>query len=179
MSSIYLRRRRLNLSVFYGCNDAQSSDIENRLTKAGCALYHLMLTPGVLVELDRNRLADVRSKRRTPTISGLQIPSKPQLHAFPDSSNIEMKIRERLVEVKPEYSQKLDQCQMVLESLTFTTQMASDHVARHQMFADTRIVVETSQENAQMRSIALVTMIFLRLTSVAVSKAPELHTPKD
>lgn len=53
--------------------------------------------------------------------------------------------------------------------LTATNEQASGHVARHQTFANTRISIETKRDNAQMRSIALMTMIYLPLTSVAVS----------
>ncbi|OTB10408.1 hypothetical protein K445DRAFT_380161 [Daldinia sp. EC12] len=83
--------------------------------------------------------------------------------------NTDTLIRERLSEIESEYDEKLDECHMVLSGLNFTTQMASGHVARHQTFANTRISIETKRDNAQMRSIALVTMVYLPLTSVAVS----------
>ncbi|KAI1777249.1 hypothetical protein F4818DRAFT_342092 [Hypoxylon cercidicola] len=76
-------------------------------------------------------------------------------------SNIEMQIRERLHEIGTEYEQKLDQ----LDGLCFTTQRASD-------LANIRIALATKKESTQMRSIALVTMIFLPVTSVAASSAP-------
>ncbi|KAI2628515.1 hypothetical protein GGR54DRAFT_347119 [Hypoxylon sp. NC1633] len=74
--------------------------------------------------------------------------------------NMDLKFRERLQEIRTEYNQKLDQCHMVLESLSFTTQRASD-------FSNVLISFAMKKESTQMRSIALVTMIFLPVTSVA------------
>ncbi|KAI0844637.1 hypothetical protein F5Y00DRAFT_266365 [Daldinia vernicosa] len=241
LSSTYLSHRKLSLSVFYGCNDEQSSNIERRLAEAGDAIYHPMLTPGILIELDRKRLVEevesvldpfvsstealcctsrdpesilnregestdellnlyngtselakgirkvkrqisdmckhtheleaifaiTRIKWKSRRRSGLGKKDRVQLDASLMSSNIETRIRERLTEIKSEYDEKLDECQMVLNGLNFTTQMASGHVARHQTFANTRISIETKRDNAQMRSIALMTMIYLPLTSVA------------
>ncbi|KAI2769286.1 hypothetical protein F4815DRAFT_489732 [Daldinia loculata] len=241
LSSTYLSHKKLNLSVFYGCNDEQSSDIERRLGEAGDAIYHPMLTPGILIELDRNRLVEqvesvldpfvasiealcctsrdlesilnkdgestdellslysdtselakgirkvkrqisdmckhtheleaifaiTRRKWKSRRKPGLGKKDRVQLDGSLMSSNIETRIRERLLEIKSEYDEKLDECQMVLDGLNFTTQMASGHVARHQTFANTRISIETKRDNAQMRSIALMTMIYLPLTSVA------------
>ncbi|OTA95592.1 hypothetical protein M434DRAFT_28715 [Hypoxylon sp. CO27-5] len=56
LSSTYLIHKKLNLSVFYGCNERQASNIKKRLATAGPAIYHPMLPAGILVELDRDRL---------------------------------------------------------------------------------------------------------------------------
>ncbi|KAI1656465.1 hypothetical protein F4813DRAFT_135484 [Daldinia decipiens] len=241
LSSTYLSHRKLSLSVFYGCNDKQSSNIERRLAEAGDAVYHPMLTPGILIELDRKRLVEEvesvldpfvlstealcctsrdlesilnrdgentdellnlytntselakgirkvkrqisdmckhtheleaifvtpRRKWKSRRKSGPGNKDRVQYDASSMSSNIETRVRERLSEIKSEYDEKLDECQMVLNGLNFTTQMASGHVARHQTFTNTRISIETKRDNAQMRSIALMTMIYLPLTSVA------------
>ncbi|KAI1371086.1 hypothetical protein F4677DRAFT_436735 [Hypoxylon crocopeplum] len=239
MSSTYVRRKRLNLAVFYGCNEEQSSDIESRLAKAGSAICHPLLTPGILVELDRSRLSErvestfdnfvlckealcctsrdpttimnqdgestdeisrlfdlsreyvkgIRAMKQqidrmlqyTTEIENMTVNSlikrrracvnrnKPNMARMrtPDYSNIDLQIRERLLEIGEEYDQKLDQCHMVLDGLSFAAHMASDHVARNQVFTNTEITIETRRDNAQMRSIALMTMIYLPLSSVA------------
>ncbi|KAI1473112.1 uncharacterized protein F4812DRAFT_411644 [Daldinia caldariorum] len=244
LSSTYLSHRKLNLSVFYGCNDEQSFDIERRLSNAGDAIYHPVLTPGILIELDRKRLVervdsvldpfvsfmssaealccttrdpesilnrdgettddllclynsaseltkgirkikrqisdmckhidelettytDIKRKRSLYRRSGLKKKDGVKLHPPFIASNINTRIRERLSEIEAEYDEKLDECHMVLDGLNFATQMASGHVARHQTFTNTRISIETKRDNAQMRSIAIVTMIYLPLTSVA------------
>ncbi|KAI1387838.1 uncharacterized protein F4822DRAFT_293811 [Hypoxylon trugodes] len=241
LSSTYLRDRRISLSVFYGCDDEQSSNIEERLTKAGHAIYHPVLTAGILMELDRDRIMRRVQQVNRRSVEGLEALSntsrdpetilnrdgestddlldlydaaeglvkeikivKRQLsymgqhireleyafvptrkkgkrhrglvfekeniarqYAYRNSLNVEMQIRERLVEIGGEYDKGIDDCVMVLNGLKFTTQMASDHVGRQQTFTNTRIANESKKENAQMRTIALVTMVYLPLTSVA------------
>lgn len=236
LSSTYLPNEELNLCVFYGCNETQSTSIINNLEKADSAIYHSLLPAGLLVELDRGRLLkkiekvttdfteatetmsstsrDLEStstqtsinqssdlersldlytedrqlakgigivehqissmiyhtveleqmhfaqRRRARRKSG----SKNQNHSIEmyilDHSNNDVRFRERLLEIRREYEQKLDQCRMVLDGLSFTTQRASD-------LANIRIALATKKESTQMKSIALVTMIFLPVTSVA------------
>ncbi|KAI8958129.1 hypothetical protein F5Y11DRAFT_53897 [Daldinia sp. FL1419] len=241
LSSTYLCLKRLSLSVFYGCNKDQSLAIQTRLEEAGDAIYHPMLTPGILVELDRHRVTErvdsildpfvsstealccpsrdpesilnedgenidelfylysntselakgirqvqrqisdmykhtyelevlfkvKRRKKKFRKKTGLEKQNRVQGDIYSLLPNMETRIRERLLEIEAEYNAKLDDCQMVLSGLNFSIQLASGHVARHQTFTNTRISIETKRDNAQMRSIALVTMVYLPLTSVA------------
>ncbi|KAI1410399.1 hypothetical protein F5Y13DRAFT_202170 [Hypoxylon sp. FL1857] len=228
MSSTYLTNKRLNLSVFYGCNEDQLSGIEKRLRMAGDAIYHPMLPAGILVELDRIRLVEqvrsafttfiqrtedlcftscdpekimdkdgesigqlsylyndarelakgirkvkrqisdmcshirelhrqkrglrkrLRCKRRTST----------NFDAYLIAASVGVQINERLQEIAAEYDESLDECDMVTDGLAFSTQLAADR-------ANIQIAVDTRQENARMRLISLVTMVYLPVTSVA------------
>lgn len=198
MSSVYLHQKRLNLSVFYGCNKDQMNSIYGRLCKAGTAIYHPMLASGILVELDRKRLIDqiesvtsnfeeiiqtfssnsqvpesiftdnfIGQDRNVQQLPCLYIENRllakgvrivkhqilgmiqhtyelermpnvtPRSHKsldfgdsieakqdlYPEQSNMGLRIRERLIEIRIEYDQKLDQCHMVLDGLGFTTQL--------------------------------------------------------
>ncbi|KAI1099429.1 hypothetical protein F4804DRAFT_321933 [Jackrogersella minutella] len=69
-------------------------------------------------------------------------------------------LRERLIEIDEEYNEKLDECLMIPDGLKFIAQMAADN-------ANIQIAIESRQENSQMRLIAMVTMVYLPLTSVA------------
>ncbi|KAI0376473.1 hypothetical protein F5Y04DRAFT_285913 [Hypomontagnella monticulosa] len=234
MSSTFISRRRLSLSVFYGCNGDQLSKIEKCLNKAGDAVYHPMLASGMFAELERDRLVGkvnrvldpyvlsteslscttrdpqsilnrdgenpdelsylyhctaelikgiqrlqqqnsdmvkhtyelemthIAAWRKSKSRKRLGLRNKPNatLGINLEYSNIGIKFRERLSELKAEYDEKLEECEMALKDLKFTTRMASDLVARNQN-------LEMRKENAQMRSIALVTMVYLPLTSVA------------
>ncbi|KAK6956710.1 hypothetical protein Daesc_001989 [Daldinia eschscholtzii] len=72
LSSTYLSYRKLNLSVFYGCNEEQSRDIERRLSGAGDAICHPMLPPGILIELDRTRLVERVESAIDPFVSSIE-----------------------------------------------------------------------------------------------------------
>ncbi|KAI0836400.1 hypothetical protein F5Y06DRAFT_298763 [Hypoxylon sp. FL0890] len=80
--------------------------------------------------------------------------------AYSNTSSVATRIYERLQEIEAEYDEKLDQCHMVTDGLAFSTQLAADR-------ANIQIAVDTRQENARMRLISLVTMVYLPVTSVA------------
>ncbi|KAI1769317.1 hypothetical protein GGR53DRAFT_153758 [Hypoxylon sp. FL1150] len=114
-------------------------------------IYHI-------VELEHTRFTERITRARgefVPENESLDVDIYTQVH-----SNNEVRFRERLWEIGREYEQKLDQCHMVLDGLSFITQRASD-------LANIRIALATKRDSTQMRSIALVTMIFLPVTSVA------------
>lgn len=191
MSSTYLTRRKINFSVFYGCNEMQSSKIEDLLGSAGDAISHPMLAPGILAELDRDRLVrrvksilpsylasteslcctsrdpesimnrdgestdellyiyqntselmtGIRQAKRQIAdmdrhISELDIEKKTyrkrigprkrtntNFGRYFEPSGIETRFHERLLDIGAEYDDKLDECQMVLKGLNYTTQM--------------------------------------------------------
>ncbi|KAI0888133.1 uncharacterized protein GGS22DRAFT_93496 [Annulohypoxylon maeteangense] len=233
VSSTYLVHRRLNLSVFYGCSQDQSFEIESRIARARGSVYHPILAPGILVELDRSRLVgevelvtdslvltmqklsrttrdpkaimdlgksheelsdlyndsmqlvkgigkvkryisdiynhtrdlneafdNTRRKKKPRRKLSFDDKAYSRFEVYPTLPNTGGHICERLLEIDAEYDEKLDQCHSIPKNLIFETQMAAD-------FANIRISVESRQENSQMRSIALVTMVYLPLTSVA------------
>ncbi|KAI1087150.1 hypothetical protein F5B19DRAFT_89000 [Rostrohypoxylon terebratum] len=233
MSSTYLIQRRLSLSVFFGCNEIQAHNIEMRMENAGQSVNHPMLAPGILVELDRDRLAAkvdsvideytlfmakldrgvlspqtvvslgksydklsdlyndsmllvkgigkikhqisdmyghtyeinkalrlARNQRKPRRRSSLDHKHSLRLGTCPISPHTGTQICQRLLEIEAEYDEKLDQCHMVPQGLTFATKMAAD-------YANIRISIDSQMENSQMRSIAFVTMFYLPLTSVA------------
>ncbi|KAH7153549.1 hypothetical protein EDB81DRAFT_456648 [Dactylonectria macrodidyma] len=83
-------------------------------------------------------------------------------------------IKKRTLEIMDEYDNKIDECGMVLENTSITMQTIWNHIARHDAsintkisIANTSIALDSKQDNAQMRSIALLTMIYLPVTAVA------------
>ncbi|KAI5853641.1 hypothetical protein GGS23DRAFT_620332 [Durotheca rogersii] len=109
-----------------------------------------------------HELEKVHAKIKAKKITSTKLAPRFDVH-----SNMELQIRERLLEMLAEYDQKMDQCDQTLDMLNFSTQVVSGHVARHQTAASERIAMETKRDNKQMKSIALMTMVFLPLTTVA------------
>ncbi|KAI2463873.1 hypothetical protein F4781DRAFT_426010 [Annulohypoxylon bovei var. microspora] len=103
-----------------------------------------------------NKAFDRFINKRKPCWECLDTTADPKFKTYLISSDTGARICKRLLEIDAEYDEKLDQCHMIPKGLTF----AAD-------YANIRISVESRQENSQMRSIALVTMIYLPLTSVA------------
>ncbi|KAH7120344.1 hypothetical protein B0J13DRAFT_567837 [Dactylonectria estremocensis] len=84
------------------------------------------------------------------------------------------RIKKRTLEIMDEYDNKIDECGMVLDNTSITMQTIWNHIARHDAAvntkisrANTSIALDSKQDNAQMRSIALLTMIYLPVTAVA------------
>ncbi|KAI4864465.1 hypothetical protein F4820DRAFT_334923 [Hypoxylon rubiginosum] len=87
-----------------------------------------------------------------------------------------VRIHERLIQIINEYDGKIRECSRVIDGLSFATQMEWNQIAR----ADTNTNLEissstmeisraTQKDGSQMRFVALLTMIFLPGTFVAVS----------
>ncbi|KAI1105658.1 hypothetical protein F4804DRAFT_117400 [Jackrogersella minutella] len=83
-------------------------------------------------------------------------------------------MKKRLQDITNEYDDKIDECKMVVENTTLALQTVYNQIARHDSDlstkiaqANTTISLEMKQESAQMRSIALLTMIYLPSSSVA------------
>lgn len=77
-------------------------------------------------------------------------------------------IRERLDELLDEYDRKIEDCRMVQEDLSAATQMVAGHLARRETELSTNIALRAKRDNAQMKWIALLGMIYLPVSSVAV-----------
>ncbi|KPM35896.1 hypothetical protein AK830_g10665 [Neonectria ditissima] len=115
--------------------------------------------------------------------------SKPELAAL---QNIGVKIKVRTLEIIDDYDNRIDECGMVLDNTSITMQTVSvrwrpngdyelttstkiwNHIARTDAAvntkiskANTSIALDSKQDNAQMRSIALLTMIYLPVSAVA------------
>jgi Mg2+ and Co2+ transporter CorA len=83
-------------------------------------------------------------------------------------------IRKRIREIMDEYDDKIDECSMMSENLSLTMQTLWNQIARHDSKTNTQIAqvntviaLETKRDNIQMRSIALLTMVFIPLSCVA------------
>ncbi|KAI0385749.1 hypothetical protein F5Y04DRAFT_276273 [Hypomontagnella monticulosa] len=94
----------------------------------------------------------------------------------PDMRKQGTRIQERLMQIINEYDGKIRDCSTVIDGMVFATQMEWNQIAR----ADTVTNLEisgstmeisraTQRDGSQMRSIALLTMIFLPGTFLAVS----------
>ncbi|KAI1456387.1 hypothetical protein F4805DRAFT_229947 [Annulohypoxylon moriforme] len=85
-----------------------------------------------------------------------------------------IRIKERILQIINEYDEKIRNCSTVIDGMTFATQTEWNHIAR----VDTQTTLQlsnltmeisraTQRDGSQMRTIALMTMIFLPGTFVA------------
>ena len=87
------------------------------------------------------------------------------------------KIRGRLQEIKKDYNEKIQECTSGIEGMVMSTQWVRSSVSiltfanpfKAQGETNVEIALATSQDSRHMRSIALVTMVFLPGTFFAVS----------
>ncbi|KAK3369850.1 hypothetical protein B0H63DRAFT_485645 [Podospora didyma] len=70
------------------------------------------------------------------------------------------RVRIRLCEIVCDYNEKIRACNMIMDGTTLATQLAHTR-------ANIEIALQTKEDGSQMRSIALLTMIFLPATFVA------------
>ncbi|EAQ87605.1 hypothetical protein CHGG_04224 [Chaetomium globosum CBS 148.51] len=84
------------------------------------------------------------------------------------------KMKQRIREMLDEYDDKVDECKKMAQNLSLAMQSGWNQIAREDSITNTRIskantmiALETKRESAQMRSIALLTMIYLPLSCVA------------
>ncbi|OTA87742.1 hypothetical protein M434DRAFT_15302 [Hypoxylon sp. CO27-5] len=85
-----------------------------------------------------------------------------------------VRIKERLTQVINEYDEKVRECSTCIDGMTFSTQMEWNQIARADTGTNLKISKSTMEisratqrDGSQMRSIALLTMIFLPGTFVA------------
>ncbi|TDZ30751.1 hypothetical protein C8035_v002360 [Colletotrichum spinosum] len=83
-------------------------------------------------------------------------------------------MKKRIRDVMDEFNDKMDDCNMVICNTSLAMQTVWNHIARQDSKTNTdiskanaAIAWETKHESAQMRTIALLTMIYLPLSSVA------------
>jgi len=84
------------------------------------------------------------------------------------------KMKQRIREMLDEYDDKIDECKKMAQNLSLAMQSGWNQIARQDSVTNTRIskantmiALETKRESAHMRSIALLTMIYLPLSCVA------------
>ncbi|KAH6977455.1 hypothetical protein BKA56DRAFT_674268 [Ilyonectria sp. MPI-CAGE-AT-0026] len=89
-------------------------------------------------------------------------------------ADVGTRIKKRTLEIMDLYDNKIDECSMVLDNTSITMQTIWNHIARHDAavntkisIANTSIALDSKQDNAQMRSIALLTMIYLPVSAIA------------
>ncbi|CAJ2507581.1 Uu.00g087670.m01.CDS01 [Anthostomella pinea] len=85
-----------------------------------------------------------------------------------------VQMKKRLQDIIHEYDDKIDECNMIVGNTSLAMQTVWNLIARHDSQINTRfarantmIAVETKRESSQMKSIAILTMIYLPLSSVA------------
>ncbi|KAI0105585.1 hypothetical protein F4776DRAFT_471974 [Hypoxylon sp. NC0597] len=85
-----------------------------------------------------------------------------------------IQMKKRLQDILNEYDDKIDECNMIVGNTTLAMQTVWNQIARHDSdlstkiaHANTMIALETKREGIQMRSIALLTMVYLPFSSVA------------
>ncbi|TQN65043.1 hypothetical protein CSHISOI_10381 [Colletotrichum shisoi] len=84
------------------------------------------------------------------------------------------RMRTRVEDILIEYDDKIDDCNMMICNMSLAMQTVWNHIARQDSKTNTKIsqanaaiAVQTKVESAQMRTIAVLTMIYLPLSSVA------------
>ncbi|KAF2465717.1 uncharacterized protein BDR25DRAFT_306502 [Lindgomyces ingoldianus] len=222
VSSVFLAKSELTLAVIYGCSERQKQEIIRRLENVDLSYNHPLLPSGLVVELERIRLADRvddlldrfvlkasssqeldldMDKKRMAAFLKLCYESRDlinQIHAEKRQLTAISKrttflksrkhlqaagrqIRARLSEICSEYDDKLGECNMVIENTSLTMQTSMNHFARvdnsvnlHLSKINTQLARTSTdltqdmrRDSSQMRSIALLTMVFLPLSTVA------------
>ncbi|KAF3063548.1 hypothetical protein GL218_01805 [Daldinia childiae] len=83
-------------------------------------------------------------------------------------------MKKRLQDTINEYDGKIDECNMIVGNITLAMQTVWNQIAMHDSDLNTRIAhvntgvaLETKREGIQMRSIAILSMIYLPFSSVA------------
>ncbi|KAF6824563.1 hypothetical protein CPLU01_10761 [Colletotrichum plurivorum] len=89
-------------------------------------------------------------------------------------AHVGRKMKKRLEDIIREYDDKLDECNMVISNTSLAMQTVWNHIARQDSAVNPEIskgniviARDTRHESAQMRTIAILTMIYLPLLSVA------------
>lgn len=85
-----------------------------------------------------------------------------------------VQMKKRVQDIINEYEDKIDECNMIVGNTTLAMQTVWNQIARTDSDLNTRIAqanttiaLETKRESTQMRSIALLTMVYLPFSSVA------------
>ncbi|KAI3528435.1 hypothetical protein CSPX01_16231 [Colletotrichum filicis] len=107
------------------------------------------------------------------SLSGVEYIHKSEPRAT-EMAKLGTKMKNRVDDIMIEYDDKIDECQMMICNTSLAMQTVWNHIARQDSKTNTKmskanaaIAVQTKVESAQMRTIALLTMIYLPLSSVA------------
>ncbi|KAI0097135.1 hypothetical protein F4814DRAFT_128123 [Daldinia grandis] len=94
-----------------------------------------------------------------------------RVHRF---KKVGAQMKKRLQDTINEYDGKIDECDMIIGNITLAMQTVWNQIAMHDSDLNTRIAhvntgvaLETKREGIQMRSIAILSMIYLPFSSVA------------
>ncbi|KAF2995770.1 hypothetical protein E8E14_000278 [Neopestalotiopsis sp. 37M] len=77
------------------------------------------------------------------------------------------RIKNRLMDILCEYEENIRECTMVIDGVTLASQMSWNQIGYQDAQANLRIASDTRHDSGQMRSIAVLTMIFLPATFVS------------
>ncbi|KAK1463091.1 hypothetical protein CMEL01_13160 [Colletotrichum melonis] len=107
------------------------------------------------------------------SLSGVEYIHKSEPRAT-EMAKVGTEMKNRVDDIMIEYDDKIDECQMMICNTSLAMQTVWNHIARQDSKTNTKmskanaaIAVQTKVESAQMRTIALLTMIYLPLSSVA------------
>ncbi|XDG00419.1 hypothetical protein ABKA04_000034 [Annulohypoxylon sp. FPYF3050] len=171
LSLTYVPSKDTTFAVIYGCHKDQIDDIEKRIEGAGDKTEYPLLLVGLLVELERERtLAEAEKLVDAFTLRSDYFDSESTEIAADISNEQTQKVKD----IIDEYNVKINECQMIIEETSLATQTAYNQIAKmdsevnkEMTRTNTDIARATKQEGTQMRSIALLTMIYLPFSSVA------------
>ncbi|KAH6632299.1 hypothetical protein F5144DRAFT_247604 [Chaetomium tenue] len=129
----------------------------------------------VLVEIDGlERLWRQSNPKRTVSRARLKAEKGKRQRKIKRMLETGEKMKQRIREMLDEYDDKVDECKKMAQNLSLAMQSVWNQIAREDSVTNTRIstantmiALETKRESAQMRSIALLTMIYLPLSCVA------------
>ncbi|SCV39477.1 uncharacterized protein FFB14_07221 [Fusarium fujikuroi] len=158
VSATYFPHYRLTFAVMFGCLLSVEAEILTRLETATYEICHPLLIPNVVLADfqfgNSQKLESIRSSRGYMRRTGA-------------------KMQARLREVIKDYNEKIRECTAGFEGMAMTTQWVSHpfvFFVSFKTFANSvetqgetnvEIALATSQDSRHMRSIALLTMIFL------------------
>ncbi|KAK0712482.1 hypothetical protein B0T26DRAFT_741601 [Lasiosphaeria miniovina] len=186
LSSTYLIADNTSYSVFYGCSTEQMRDIE--MTRAQTTRERRRGSRRnftINSDMLENKHWDLNTHRIRESLATC-VHSRTlmdQIRSFKRQLNKVLEENESLAreewapaairDVLDEYEDKIDECSMMAANLSLTMQTGWSQISREDSIvntqiakANTTIALESQIENAQMRSIAVLGMIYLPLSCV-------------
>ncbi|TEA14671.1 hypothetical protein C8034_v003138 [Colletotrichum sidae] len=89
-------------------------------------------------------------------------------------AKVGLKMKRRVQDIMREYDDRIDDCNMIISNTSLAMQTVWNHIAREDSATNTRIAkanaaiaLAAKNDSAQMKSIAVLTMIYLPVSSVA------------
>ncbi|KAE8444212.1 hypothetical protein EG329_000809 [Mollisiaceae sp. DMI_Dod_QoI] len=148
LSATYLYETGLTVAIIFGCNDKQTKDIINRIENSGDAIRYPLLVAGIFAEIERKRL--IAHVERLVD----------RFYLRTEALGNETRSWRQIMNCEGEKTSDL--LQLYNDSRTLASGLGA---VKAQLLNS--IALETKRDNAQMRSIATLTMVYLPLTSVA------------